>query len=106
MAAAKQGGSTLTHEDAKSRLKAFLIEFCIRDSNGRKDHVYGHQLTKIANRDQVSSGFFPTLDVDGFAAIFSFFCYVNFALSFDEYNSIEYQLETLEANRNCMTKTL
>ena len=84
MAAAKQGGSALTHEDAKSRLKAFLIEFCIRDSNGRKDHVYGHQLTKIANRDQVSSGFFAALDVDGFAGIFSVFVmYVYFALSFD-----------------------
>ena len=76
MAAAKQGGSALTHEDAKSRLKAFLIEFCIRDSNGRKDHVYGHQLTKIANRDQVSSGFFPAVDVDGLLEIFLFlsFC--------------------------------
>jgi len=43
----------LTHDEAKSRLKSFLIEFCIRDSRGKKDHVYGHQLTKIANRDQV-----------------------------------------------------
>ena len=48
----KQGGG-LTHDEAKSRLKSFLIEFCIRDSRGKKDHVYGHQLTKIANRDQV-----------------------------------------------------
>lgn len=49
--AAKQ---PMSYDEAKTRLKAFLAEFHLRDAgNGKKDFVYARQLTSIAHRDQV-----------------------------------------------------